>query len=226
VLARALAEGHAIDVTDEAMLVERLGLPVHVVEGDPRNIKITTADDLATAKAAALQTSPERLEGDGSGRRLIRIGNGYDLHTLVSGRPLILAGVAIPFELGLDGHSDADIVCHAVTDAVLGAAGAGDIGRLFPDTDPKWKGANSIALLEGAMMRVREAGYRVSNVDVTVIAQRPKLLPYLESMRANLAAALGVDAGAISVKGKTNEGVDSMGRGESMAAHAVVLLTT
>jgi 2-C-methyl-D-erythritol 4-phosphate cytidylyltransferase/2-C-methyl-D-erythritol 2,4-cyclodiphosphate synthase len=224
VLARALAEGHAIDATDEAMLVERLGLPVHVVEGDPRNIKITTAGDLATAKAVALQTTLERSEGDGFSPRLMRIGNGYDLHRLVSGRPLILAGVTIPFELGLDGHSDADIVCHAVTDAVLGAAGAGDIGRLFPDTDPKWKGANSIALLEGARARVQEAGYRVSNVDVTVIAQRPKLLPYLEAMRANLAAALGVDAGAVSVKGKTNEGVDSMGRGESMACHAVALL--
>ena len=214
VLARALDEGKSIDATDEAMLVERLGLPVHVVEGDVRNVKITTPHDLATAKAVALQTS------------LIRIGNGYDLHKLVAGRRLILAGVTIPFELGLDGHSDADIVCHAVTDAVLGAAGLGDIGRLFPDTDPKWQGANSIALLEGAMARVRDAGYRVSNVDVTVIAQRPKLLPYLEAMRANLAAALGVDAGAVSVKGKTNEGVDSMGRGESMACHAVALLVT
>jgi len=199
VLARALAQGSSIDATDEAMLVERLGLPVHVVEGDVRNVKITTPEDLA----AALQTSG-RLEGDGFSHRLMRIGNGYDLHKLVAGRPLILAGVTIPFELGLDGHSDADIVCHAVTDAVLGAAGAGDIGRLFPDTDPKWKGASSIALLEGAMARVQEAGYRVSNVDVTVIAQRPKLLPYLEAMRANLAAALGVDAGAVSVKGKTN----------------------
>jgi 2-C-methyl-D-erythritol 4-phosphate cytidylyltransferase/2-C-methyl-D-erythritol 2,4-cyclodiphosphate synthase len=223
VLARALEEGQSIDATDEAMLVERLGLPVHVVEGDVRNIKITTSEDLAAAKAVALQLSG-RLEGDGFSRRLMRIGNGYDLHKLVSGRPLILAGVTIPFELGLDGHSDADIVCHAVTDAVLGAAGVGDIGRLFPDSDPKWQGANSIALLEGAMARVREAGYRVSNVDVTVIAQRPKLLPYLEAMRTNLAAALGVDAGAVSVKGKTNEGVDSIGRGESMACHAVALL--
>jgi 2-C-methyl-D-erythritol 4-phosphate cytidylyltransferase / 2-C-methyl-D-erythritol 2,4-cyclodiphosphate synthase len=214
VLARALAEGGDIDVTDEAMLVERLGVPVHVVEGDPRNIKITTAHDLAAAKAAALQTS-----------MTMRIGNGYDLHRLVAGRTLILAGVTIPFELGLDGHSDADIVCHAVTDAILGAAGAGDIGRLFPDTDPKWKGADSIALLRGALARVHQEGYRVSNVDVTVIAQKPKLLPYLDAMRANLAAALGVDAGAISVKGKTNEGMDSMGRGESMAAHAVALLT-
>jgi 2-C-methyl-D-erythritol 2,4-cyclodiphosphate synthase/2-C-methyl-D-erythritol 4-phosphate cytidylyltransferase len=234
VLARALEEGMAIDATDEAMLVERLGLPVYLVEGDVRNIKITTAEDLATAstfalrasadkKAVALQSSG-RSSGDGFSHRLMRIGSGYDLHRLVAGRPLILAGVTIPFDLGLDGHSDADIVCHAVTDAVLGAAGAGDIGRLFPDTDPTWQGANSLALLEAAMARVREAGYRVSNVDVTAIAQRPKLLPYLEAMRANLAAALGVDAGAVSVKGKTNEGVDSMGRGESMACHAVVLL--
>jgi len=154
----------------------------------------------------------------------MRIGNGYDLHRLVAGRPLILAGVTIPFELGLDGHSDADIVCHAVTDAVLGAAGAGDIGRMFPDTDPQWKGADSIKLLQGAVAKIRETGYRVSNIDVTVIAQKPKLLPHLDAMRANLAAALGVDPSAVSVKGKTNEGVDSMGRGESMACHAVALI--
>lgn len=209
VLARALDEGHIIDATDEAMLVERLGLPVHVVDGDPRNIKITTPEDLASARASS---------------GVMRIGNGYDLHTLVAGRPLILAGVTIPFELGLSGHSDADIVCHAVTDAILGAGNLGDIGRMFPDTDQKWKGANSITLLEGAVERVHEAGYRISNVDVTVIAQKPKLLPYLDQMRANLAAALRVDVNAVSVKGKTNEGVDSMGRGESMAAHAVALL--
>ena len=227
VLARALDEGRSIDATDEAMLVERLGLPVHVVEGDPRNIKITTADDLATAKAVALQTSSAgRVEGDGFSHRLMRIGTGYDLHKLVAGRPLILAGVTIPFEVGLSGHSDADIVCHAVTDAVLGAANVGDIGRVFPDTDPKWKGADSIALLKGAMELVHHAGYRVSNVDVTVIAQKPKLLPYLDQMRSNLASALGVEVSAVSVKGKTNEGVDSMGRGESMAAHAVALLVS
>ncbi len=125
ILARALGEGKDVDATDEAMLVERLGLPVHVVEGDARNVKITTPEDLAKA----------RSESDGFSRRVSRIGHGYDLHRLVAGRPLILAGVTIPFELGLDGHSDADIVCHAVTDAILGAAGAGDIGRLFPDTD-------------------------------------------------------------------------------------------
>ena len=221
VLARAIAEGQSIDATDEAMLVERLGLPVHVVDGDPRNIKITTAEDLAAASAFAL-----RATADKKAAALMRIGNGYDLHTLVEGRPLILAGVRIPFELGLSGHSDADIVCHAVTDAVLGAASMGDIGRLFPDTDPKWQGADSIALLKGAMELVRHGGYRVSNVDVTVIAQKPKLLPYLDQMRSNLAAALGVDAGAVRIKGKTNEGVDSMGRGESMACHAVALLAS
>jgi 2-C-methyl-D-erythritol 4-phosphate cytidylyltransferase/2-C-methyl-D-erythritol 2,4-cyclodiphosphate synthase len=215
ILARALSEGKEVDATDESMLVERLGLPVHVVEGDARNIKITTAEDLK-----------DRLEGDRLSRRppIVRVGNGYDLHRLVAGRPLILAGVTIPFALGLDGHSDADIVCHAVTDAILGAAGAGDIGRMFPDTDPQWQGANSIELLKTAVATIREAGYAVSNVDVTVIAQKPKLLPHLDAMRGNLAAALGVDPGAVSVKGKTNEGVDSMGRGESMACHAVALL--
>ena len=215
ILARALDEGKEVDATDEAMLVERLGVPVHVVEGDARNVKITAPEDLAKA----------RSESDGLSGRLNRIGHGYDLHRLVAGRPLILAGVTIPFELGLDGHSDADIVCHAVTDAILGAAGAGDIGRLFPDTEPRWKGANSIELLEAAVARVRDAGYRVSNVDVTVIAQKPKLLPYLDEMRAKLAAALGTDPSAVSVKGKTNEGVDSMGRGESMACHAVALIS-
>jgi len=215
ILARALGEGAHVEATDEAMLVERLGLPVHVVEGDPNNIKITTSDDLATAKAVALRTTPN-----------MRIGTGYDLHTLVAGRPLILAGVKIDFALGLSGHSDADIVCHAVTDAVLGAAALGDIGRLFPDSDQKWKDADSIMMLKGAVAKVRESGYRVVNVDVTVIAQQPKLLPHLDAMRANLAAALGVEVGAVSIKGKTNEGVDSMGHGESMACHAVALLNS
>ena len=155
---------------------------------------------------------------------MLRIGTGYDLHRLVRGRPLILGGVSIPFEAGLDGHSDADIVCHAVTDAVLGAAAAGDIGRLFPDTDPRWKGADSVTLLAGAVAHLQASGYRVVNVDATVIAQRPRLLPYLDAMRANLARALQVQVEQVSVKGKTNEQVDSMGRGESMACHAVALV--
>jgi 2-C-methyl-D-erythritol 4-phosphate cytidylyltransferase/2-C-methyl-D-erythritol 2,4-cyclodiphosphate synthase len=212
ILARALSEGEGVDATDEAMLVERLGLPVHVVAGDPGNVKITTPEDLAAARVAAVQMSS------------MRIGTGYDLHTLVADRPLILAGVRIDHALGLSGHSDADIVCHAVTDAVLGAAAAGDIGRMFPDTDPQWKGADSIMMLKAAVAAVKQMGYRVSNVDVTVIAQKPKLLPYLTAMRENLAAALEIDSSAVSVKGKTNEGVDSMGRGESMACHAVALI--
>ena len=221
VLARALEAGHTIDATDEAMLVERLGLPVQIVEGDAGNIKVTTLEDLDIARS---RVAPGGRHFSAAG--MIRIGNGYDLHRLVEGRPLILAGVTIPFELGLDGHSDADIVCHAVTDAVLGATAIGDIGRLFPDTDPQWLGADSIALLRGAMTHVHAAGYRVSNVDVTVIAQKPKLLPYLLAMRENLAAALGVAVSAVSVKGKTNEQVDSMGRGEAMACHAVALLVS
>jgi 2-C-methyl-D-erythritol 2,4-cyclodiphosphate synthase len=155
---------------------------------------------------------------------VIRIGTGYDLHRLVAGRLLILGGVTIPFETGLEGHSDADILCHAVTDAILGAAAAGDIGRLFPDTDPRWKGADSIELLERATAHLHQAGFRVVNVDATLIAQRPKLLPYLDAMRANLAKALQVTVEQVSVKGKTNELVDSTGRGEAMACHAVALL--
>jgi 2-C-methyl-D-erythritol 4-phosphate cytidylyltransferase/2-C-methyl-D-erythritol 2,4-cyclodiphosphate synthase len=201
------------DATDEAMLAERAGHTVRVVEGDPRNLKITTPDDLATAERL-LATAIPRL----------RIGNGYDLHRLVTGRALILGGVTIPFEKGLEAHSDGDVVAHALTDAVLGAAGAGDIGRHFPDTDTAWKGADSLELLRRAGAIVRADGYALINADVVVIAQRPKLLPHLDAIRANLARALGADVSQISVKGKTNEGVDSMGTGESIAVHAVALL--
>jgi 2-C-methyl-D-erythritol 2,4-cyclodiphosphate synthase len=142
----------------------------------------------------------------------------------VPGRPLILGGVTIPFDTGLMGHSDADAVCHAVTDAVLGAAGAGDIGRHFPDNDPAWKNANSLDMLRRAAVLARAAGYAVVNVDLVVIAQRPRLSPYAEQIRANLASAIGCDASQISVKGKTNEGVDSMGAGQSIAVHAVALV--
>lgn len=218
VLAQALEKGRdeGIDATDEAMLAERAGYPVYLVPGDPENMKITTPEDLEAARRRMAAT-----EGTEPG---VRVGTGYDLHRLVEGRPLILGGVAIPFEKGLQGHSDADIVCHAVTDAVLGAAAAGDIGRLFPDTDPQWEGADSLALLRGAVARLHEQGWRVGNVDVTVIAQKPKLLPYIDAMRANLAAALGVPVGSVSVKGKTNEHMDSMGQGDSMACHAVALV--
>ena len=155
---------------------------------------------------------------------MIRIGQGFDVHEFAEGRPLIIGGVTIPHERGLIGHSDADIVCHAVTDAVLGAASLGDIGRLFPDTSAQWKDADSVRLLKGAMEVVHANGYKVENVDVTVIAERPKLLPYLDVMRSNLALAMSIDIAAVSIKGKTNEGVGEVGRGEAMACHAVALL--
>jgi 2-C-methyl-D-erythritol 2,4-cyclodiphosphate synthase len=217
VLRAALAQAHSDDATDEAMLAERAGHPVHLVDGDPRNLKITTADDLATG---------ERLVGGGgaSGAPMLRIGNGYDLHRLAEGRRLILGGVTIPFERGLQGHSDADVVCHAVTDAILGAAAAGDIGRYFPDTDAAWKDADSLVLLSRAAEVVAGSGFTIGNIDVVVIAQRPKLMPYIEEMRANLARAMNIRVEHVSIKGKTNEGVDSMGAGDSIAAHAVALI--
>ena len=141
------------------------------------------------------------------------------------GRRLIIGGVEIPHETGLAGHSDADVLCHAVTDAILGAAAQGDIGQHFPDTDPKWKGANSIELLKGAVAIVRAAGYVVANVDAVIIAERPKLAPHVPAMRANLAQAIGIDVSAVSVKGKTNEKVDALGRNEAIAVHAVALLS-
>jgi 2-C-methyl-D-erythritol 2,4-cyclodiphosphate synthase len=146
------------------------------------------------------------------------------LHRLVEGRPLILGGVTIPFDRGLAGYSDADALSHAITDAVLGAAGAGDIGRHFPDTDPQWKDASSLGLLRRAAGMVRDVGLEVGNVDASVIAERPRLAPYIEAMRANIAEALGMPIDRVSVKGKTNEGVGELGRGEAIAVHAVALV--
>ena len=154
----------------------------------------------------------------------MRIGHGYDVHRLVGGRALILGGVRIPFEKGLDGHSDADVLTHAVMDALLGAAAMGDIGKLFPDTDDRYLGADSIALLREVDRRLTEAGYRLGNLDVTVIAQRPKLAPYINQMRQNLAAALHTELQNVSVKATTEEHLGFTGSGEGIAAHAVCLL--
>ena len=154
----------------------------------------------------------------------MRIGHGYDVHRLVEGRALILGGVRIPFEKGLDGHSDADVLTHAVMDALLGAAAMGDIGKLFPDTDDRYLGADSIALLREVDRRLTEAGYRLGNLDVTVIAQRPKLAPYINQMRQNLAAALRTELQNVSVKATTEEHLGFTGSGEGIAAHAVCLL--
>jgi 2-C-methyl-D-erythritol 2,4-cyclodiphosphate synthase len=154
----------------------------------------------------------------------LRIGLGYDSHRLVQGRPLVLGGVTVPYTSGLAGHSDADALCHAITDAVLGAAALGDIGRHFPDADPRWRDADSLDLLRRAVTLVRDAGFRPVNVDAVVIADQPRLAPFVEEMQARLADALGIGARAVSVKGKTNEGMGETGRGEGIAVQAVALL--
>lgn len=216
VLRDALALGDSgAEATDEAALAERAGHTVRIVDGEASNIKITTPDDLPAAEAIARAGAAATM----------RIGTGYDLHRLVRGRPLVLGGVTIPHDRGLQGHSDADAVCHALTDAVLGAAAAGDIGRHFPDTDPQWRGVSSLDLLARAVAVVAGRGLVVANVDVVVIAERPKLGPYIAEMRAKVAGALGVTGDQVSIKGKTNEGVGELGRGEAIAVHAVALLT-
>ena len=154
----------------------------------------------------------------------MRIGHGYDVHRLVEGRDLILGGVKIPYEKGLDGHSDADVLVHAVMDALLGAAGMGDIGRHFPDTDPAYKGIDSMKLLKIVGQKLAAAGYRVGNVDVTMIAQRPKLKEYIPQMQQNIARVLGVDPGQINVKATTEEYLGFTGEGVGMSCHAVCLL--
>ena len=157
---------------------------------------------------------------------MFRIGHGYDVHRLVEGRRLILGGVDIPFERGLLGHSDADVLVHAIMDAILGAAALGDIGKLFPDTDERYSGADSLELLGEVMRALREAGYELGNVDSTVIAQRPKLAMHIELMRGNIARAAGVDAAQISVKATTEEKLGFTGEGAGIAAHEVALTYT
>ena len=153
-----------------------------------------------------------------------RIGQGYDCHALVPGRALVIGGVTIPHRTGLLGHSDADVLLHAITDALFGAAGLGDIGRHFPDTDPQFKGADSRILLRECARRVGEAGYAVGNVDATIIAQAPKMAPHLPGMIAGIAADLGIDPSQVNLKAKTNESLGHLGRGEGIAVHAVALL--
>lgn len=153
-----------------------------------------------------------------------RIGQGFDVHALVPGRPLIVGGVTIPFERGLLGHSDADVLLHTITDAILGAAGLGDIGRHFPDTDARFAGADSTVLLQEAVRRVREAGWQIGNVDATVIAQAPRLAPHLGAMGASVARCLGVEAAQVNVKAKTAERLGPVGQGAAIEARAVALL--
>jgi 2-C-methyl-D-erythritol 4-phosphate cytidylyltransferase / 2-C-methyl-D-erythritol 2,4-cyclodiphosphate synthase len=203
--------------TDEAALAERAGHRVRLVAGEQSNIKITTPADLAVAESIAHSRTPKPS-------RAGRVGTGYDLHRLVPNRPLVLGGVVIRSDLGAIGHSDADVVCHAATDAILGAAGLGDIGRMFPDSDPQWKDASSLDLLARAAARVRAHGYEIGNVDVTVVLERPKISDHVDAMRIALARAVGIETARVSIKGKSNEGVDAVGRGEAIAAHAIALV--
>lgn len=154
----------------------------------------------------------------------MRIGHGYDVHRLVEGRKLIIGGVEIPYELGLLGHSDADVLVHAVMDALLGAAALGDIGKHFPDTDDEYKGADSIKLLEHVGKLLGDAGYKISNIDATIIAQRPKMAPHIYKMRENMALALKIDIASINVKATTEEGLGFTGNGEGISSHAVCLI--
>jgi 2-C-methyl-D-erythritol 2,4-cyclodiphosphate synthase len=154
----------------------------------------------------------------------VRVGQGFDVHALVAGRPLIIGGVVIPYDKGLLGHSDADVLLHAICDALLGAAGLGDIGRHFPDTDPTYQGVDSRVLLRETGAKIRAAGWRIGNVDATIIAQAPKMAPHAGQMSANIAADLGIAAGAVNIKAKTTERLGFTGRGEGIAAEAVALL--
>jgi 2-C-methyl-D-erythritol 4-phosphate cytidylyltransferase/2-C-methyl-D-erythritol 2,4-cyclodiphosphate synthase len=236
------------EVTDEASALEALGKPVAVVMGSYENVKLTTAEDLPVvsrllARRRGNAMAEPRGESDESFHRKrtaamsgdllqavlgappFRVGLGTDIHRLVEGRKLLLAGVEIPYEKGLLGHSDGDALFHAVIDAILGAAGLGDIGDMYSDKDARWKGADSRQLLLGALARVRSAGLEVSQVDATVRAEAPRLSPHKQAIRSSLASALSLPESRVNVKAKTNEGLDALGRGEAIAVDAVVLLT-
>ena len=198
---KAQAEGFL--GTDDASLVERMGINISMVQGEDANRKITTREDLETE---------------------MRIGTGYDVHRLVEGRPLVLCGEQIPYEKGLLGHSDADVALHALMDAMLGAAGLGDIGKHFPDTDERYRGISSMKLLQKTAELLREAGYFLGNADITIIAQRPKIAGYIPKMRANIAEIMNCDENKINIKGTTTEKLGFVGREEGIASEAVCIL--
>jgi 2-C-methyl-D-erythritol 4-phosphate cytidylyltransferase/2-C-methyl-D-erythritol 2,4-cyclodiphosphate synthase len=230
--------------TDDAALVEHMGHRVHVVLGDADNMKVTWPEDLRRAEryiSVWKKTGAEELlshcddtrrdrgalsEGkDMRGREVtFRSGIGYDAHAFGAGRPLVLAGVKFPGETGLAGHSDADVVCHAICDALLGAAGAGDIGQRFPDTEPQYAGVSSLSLVSRATEVVKAAGWDIENVDAVVVAETPKIAPRIAEMRRALAGALGISVEQVSVKGKTTEGMGFTGRREGIASEAIALL--
>lgn len=209
------AQSAGVSYTDDCQLIEAAGGRVRLTLGDYKNIKLTTPEDRVTARAYLGEQKEEKT---------MRIGSGYDVHRLVEGRKLILGGVDVPYERGLLGHSDADVLAHAITDALLGAAALGDIGKLFPDNDPQYEGADSLALLGRVCALLGEKGYSIGNIDATVIAQRPKLAPHIPQMRENLAKACGIALPQVSVKATTEEGLGFTGSGDGIAASAVCLL--
>ncbi|NOQ47376.1 MAG: 2-C-methyl-D-erythritol 2,4-cyclodiphosphate synthase [Desulfobulbaceae bacterium] len=198
--------------TDEASLLEHAGITVHVVQGSERNLKITRPGDLELAANLVKEVTS------------MKIGHGFDAHRFVEGRKLIIGGVDIPFPRGLAGHSDADVLTHALIDAILGALGEGDIGRHFPDSDEKYKGSHSLKLLEQIMELAQKKNIRICNVDITVICELPKLAPYLETIKSNLARSCRTSPEAINIKATTTEQMGYTGRAEGIAAHAVVLM--
>jgi 2-C-methyl-D-erythritol 4-phosphate cytidylyltransferase/2-C-methyl-D-erythritol 2,4-cyclodiphosphate synthase len=200
-------------LTDDAAVAERAGLPVALVEGAPENIKVTTQNDLARAERWI------------AGATEIRVGQGFDVHRFGPGDQVMLCGIAIPHDAGLLGHSDADVGLHALTDAILGALGAGDIGQHFPPSDARWKDAESRVFLRHAGSLVAEAGGHIRHLDVTVICERPKIGPYRDAMAACIAEALGIDGARVSVKATTTEGLGFTGRGEGIAAQAIATLS-
>jgi 2-C-methyl-D-erythritol 4-phosphate cytidylyltransferase / 2-C-methyl-D-erythritol 2,4-cyclodiphosphate synthase len=216
-LASAL-DGAGSDVTDEASAIEALGHAPRLVPGDADNFKLTWPEDFE--RALALLASRE-----GNTSMTLRIGEGWDVHALVAGRPLVLGGVHVPHDKGLDGHSDADALAHAITDALLGAAALGDIGRHFPDTDAQFKGADSMVLLAEAAKRVRAAGFEIGNIDSTIVAQAPKMAPHIGAMRERLASVLGLATDQVNVKAKTAERMGPVGEGRAIEARAIAMLT-
>jgi len=217
--AALLREAHArvpagTPITDDAGLVEHLGRPVVVVPGDVANVKVTTPSDYEMARRQF-----ERLPGLAT-----RVGVGYDVHRMAPDRALVLGGVRIPSRRGLAGHSDADVLVHAIMDALLGAAGLPDIGTHFPPDDPAYRGADSIVLLELVAERLRASGWLIANIDAVVMAEAPRLAPHVDVMRSNIAAALGTTPGQVGIKATTAEGLGAIGRGDGIAAQAIALL--
>jgi 2-C-methyl-D-erythritol 4-phosphate cytidylyltransferase/2-C-methyl-D-erythritol 2,4-cyclodiphosphate synthase len=212
---KAAAEGR--DFTDDAAIAEWAGIPVRTVPGDPANVKLTTAADITAADRRLAGETALRL-GD------VRVGNGYDVHAFGPGNEVMLGGVAIPHSRGLVGHSDADVALHALTDAVLGALAEGDIGAHFPPTDPQWRGASSDRFLADAVGRVAARGGVIAHLDLTIIAEAPKIGPHRDALRQRIAAICGIGVDRVAVKATTNEGLGFIGRGEGIAAYATATI--